>query len=312
MNNLNKVPLRVRLVNVYALLFILCGTLIIGSFVFLKSLEYLLHINLSSGIDLFKILDNHPNAHQYLLIAQALTALVSFIAIPLLVIFLIWPDLKNIFTINRSKFLDMLLLAIFITLASIPLIALLSEFNKYLIGLFPPSFKGIETWMHNAEKEAEKLTYLLAYYSNTTELIGGLIVIAVLPAIGEELLFRGIMQTQLTKAFLNPHLAIIITGFVFSFIHFQFLGFLPRMFLGVIFGYLFYWSGSIWIPIAMHFTNNALTYFALNFYKQKKVSVDLESTKDLPSVAFIIAAIFFTFLVYRFYKLREEQYLKVH
>src|SRR5207344_1198984 len=84
-----------------------------------------------------------------------------------------------------------------------------------------------------------------------------LFIIAFLPALGEELFFRGMMQklfSQLTK---NNHLAIIITSIIFSAIHLQFYGFLPRMVLGIFLGYLLVWSGSLWLPILAHFVNNA-------------------------------------------------------
>ena len=305
MNNLEKVPLRIRLINVYALLFILLGAVLIGSVVFLKSLEFLLHTSISDSDKLFQALENQPLAQQYLFIAQALTALVSFILVPLLVIFFVWPDLQLIFTTHFHRFGELLLLAVLITIVSVPIIACLSEFNRDILHL-PAQYQGVEDWMKSSEAEAEKLTNLLVYFSNYKQLMWGLLVIAILPALGEELLFRGVIQTQLTKALLNPHLAILITGFLFSFIHFQFFGFIPRMFLGVIFGYLFYWSGSIWVPVCMHFTNNALSYFAMNFYKQQKIQVDLESTKDLSPLLIAISGILFIFLLFRFYKLNRR------
>jgi uncharacterized protein len=99
-------------------------------------------------------------------------------------------------------------------------------------------------------------------------LIGNLFTIAFLAAFVEELFFRGMLQQTLTEAKLNHHIAIWITAAVFSAIHIQFYGFLPRMFLGAILGYLFFYTGSIWVSIAAHFVNNALVvlvgYFSDN------------------------------------------------
>jgi membrane protease YdiL (CAAX protease family) len=83
-------------------------------------------------------------------------------------------------------------------------------------------------------------------------------VVAVMPSIGEELIFRGVIQKVFSNIFRSGHLAIWMTAFVFSAIHFQFYGFIPRFILGLIFGYLFFWSGKLWLPIITHFVNNAV------------------------------------------------------
>ncbi len=97
-----------------------------------------------------------------------------------------------------------------------------------------------------------------------------LLMIAILPAIGEEFFFRGILQRLFSEWFKNIHVAIFITAFIFSAIHFQFFGFFPRFLLGLYLGYLFYWSGNLWIPIVVHFINNALVvilaYISANGY----------------------------------------------
>jgi membrane protease YdiL (CAAX protease family) len=93
-------------------------------------------------------------------------------------------------------------------------------------------------------------------------------VIALFPAVTEELFFRGVIQKLFNNWTGNIHIAIIITGILFSFAHFQFYGFVPRMFLGIVMGYLLYWTNNIWVPIFAHFANNAIAvigYFI--FYK---------------------------------------------
>jgi membrane protease YdiL (CAAX protease family) len=89
------------------------------------------------------------------------------------------------------------------------------------------------------------------------DLLLNLLVIAIVPAIGEELLFRGYLQQSFSNWLSNPHVAIIVTAVLFSAIHLHFQAFLPRFILGVLLGYLFYWSGSLWLPILAHFANNA-------------------------------------------------------
>ena len=301
--NLSEIPLSIRIINFTSLVFLLMGIVLIGSFVFMKIME----ISTGTSIQNFNILLNSPNPElrKSLLLAQFVTQIVTFITLPLMIIFFIYKDSKEILRISRRQLLMLSTCALIIALVSIPLIAYLSEINKLLINALHLS-PSLTEWVLKSEKEAEALTFILAYYHTSGGMISGLIVIAILPAIGEELLFRGLIQTQLSKIFLNPHLAIIVTGFLFSFIHFQFLGFLPRMFLGILFGYMFYWSNSLLIPILMHFANNALTYFALNLYKQNKITVDLDSTADIPTSTVIFSALIFVFLLLWFIKISKE------
>ena len=97
-----------------------------------------------------------------------------------------------------------------------------------------------------------------------------MLIIALIPAFGEELLFRGLIQKGLFKSWGNIHLAIWLSAFLFSALHLQFLGFIPRFLIGGLLGYLFFWSGSIWLPILAHFVNNA-TAVLLSFMINKGV-----------------------------------------
>lgn len=112
------------------------------------------------------------------------------------------------------------------------------------------------------------------------ELAFNLLVIAVMPAIGEELLFRGIVQPKLTKYFKNPIVGIWLTAIVFSAIHMQFEGFFPRMILGAMIGYLFYWTNNLWVPIVAHFVNNGLQVVVAYFYKDIIVATTENSGAD--------------------------------
>ena len=110
--------------------------------------------------------------------------------------------------------------------------------------------------------------------------IGGLLlnllVIALIPAVGEELTFRGVLQQGLVRRMKSPHLAIILSAAIFSFIHFQFYGFLPRMFLGLLLGYMFYITGSLWTSILMHFVNNGSVVVLYYLNNKDIISIDAE------------------------------------
>ena len=101
---------------------------------------------------------------------------------------------------------------------------------------------------------------IIAAFLNITsiwDLCFTILVMAIVPAIGEELLFRGYLQQKTEILVKNSHIAILVTAFLFSMIHFDPQGLIPRFFLGVLLGYLFYWSNSLWLPILAHFINNS-------------------------------------------------------
>ncbi|MBQ9426143.1 MAG: CPBP family intramembrane metalloprotease [Paludibacteraceae bacterium] len=160
-------------------------------------------------------------------------------------------------------------------LVMVPGINLLSYWNQQLS--LPACLSGVEEQMKLLE---EKSAELLRQFMNTTTFAGFLVnlgLMALLPAIGEELTFRGVLLHTLAPRTRNPepsnyrsrlaeirtqnrtpHLAIWVTAIIFSFVHFQFYGFVPRMLMGALLGYMLCWTGSLWIAMLMHFTNNAI------------------------------------------------------
>ena len=138
--------------------------------------------------------------------------------------------------------------------ACLPLINWMVTVNESM--KLPGFLSGMEEWMKTTEEQAAKLTDTFLIMPYVGVLIFNLVMIALLPAIGEEFLFRGLLQRLVKEWLGNIHVAIFIAAFLFSALHMQFYGFLPRMMLGVMFGYLFYWSGSLWVPIWGHFINN--------------------------------------------------------
>jgi membrane protease YdiL (CAAX protease family) len=125
--------------------------------------------------------------------------------------------------------------------------------------------------------------------------------IAGLAAIGEELLFRSIIQTSLIKICKNAHVGILIASAIFSFIHLEFYGFVPRLILGMLLGYMFYFSGSIWIPMLMHFLNNGtvvLIYF-LNNKGITNIDVDTFGQTSIPVliVSIVVMIVLFLFSI---------------
>ena len=154
--------------------------------------------------------------------------------------------------------------AIFLMLMALPAINLVGYFNQQMS--LPAFLESLEQWMKTAEENAAHLTEQFLSVTTFDGLIINILLMALLPAVAEELTFRGVLQrliqTQTNEAINREgkrvHLAIWCTAILFSAIHMQFYGFLPRMLMGALFGYALVWTGSLWIPILMHFTNNAM------------------------------------------------------
>ena len=179
----------------------------------------------------------------YLKLMQLFSGVGLFITPTLLYAYLTNFDFK--FTrISRQNI--MLVFAIMLLIP--PFVALLLEWNMQI-----PLPESLLIFNVNSEAIVEAFLKM----STISDLLYTLLVIAIVPAIGEELVFRGYLQQSIQKWLQSPHLAILITAFFFSAIHLDFQGVLPRFVLGALLGYLYYWSGSLWLPILAHFVNNA-------------------------------------------------------
>ena len=172
------------------------------------------------------------------------------------------------------------LAAVVVMLLAIPGINLLSAWNQQMV--LPEWMSGIEQWMRMQEDAAAQLTEQFL----RVDTVGGLLVniglMALLPAVGEELTFRGVVQGMFTR---NKHVAIWATAAIFSFVHLQFYGFLPRMLLGAMFGYMLWWTGSLWVPMLMHFVNNCaavvVAFWAYNYLEEGSAEMlDTIGTED--------------------------------
>ena len=176
-----------------------------------------------------------------------------------------------------------LLWAIGIMLVALPAINLMSHWNQQMV--LPTWLSGVEEWMKAKEAEAEWLTKQFMSVTTISGLLVNLLLMAVLPAVSEEITFRGVLQRLLNfqLSTFNSHLAIWLTAIIFSAIHMQFYGFVPRMLMGALFGYMFVWTGSLWVPMLMHFVNNGmavLLYFLANKAGWEMDKVDAIGTND--------------------------------
>ena len=181
--------------------------------------------------------------------------------------------------LNKGLSLKHGLIALFFAVAALPMISLLTEWNK---GMELPSFlASMEEMMRQMEESAKEVTDQFLNTSSVGMMFVNLFVIALLPAVGEEMMFRGWLQRVLGKS-VNYHTAIWVSAFVFSAIHFQFYGFIPRMLVGAALGYLYCYTGSLWASIVAHFTNNAVAVISAFLVYNGYISInpDLIGTGD--------------------------------
>lgn len=175
-------------------------------------------------------------------------------------------------------------LTVLAAVAAVPFISFSANVNAQL---------PLPEWATRIDHETTKLTTSLIFSPDAPTLLLNLLVVALIPAVGEELLFRGYLQRVLCRR-TNPHFAILLSAVIFSAIHVQLEGFIPRFLLGALFGYLLYWSGSLWLPITAHFTNNALTIFASFYAARHGVSIELPEAETAASTLLALASVFVT------------------
>lgn len=195
-------------------------------------------------------------------------------------------------SLHRGKIFNwtIALLSVLCLSAFSPLMSVISEWNQGMS--LPSALHGVEAWIKKQEDSMAALTESLVMTQNVGILLLNIVVIAILPAIGEEVFFRATLQTILQKWIRNPHIAIWLCAIIFSAIHFQFYGFFPRLLLGAFFGYLYHWTKSLLYPIIAHFINNATVVIVAYDYSLKQKSYEqLMSTDSYSLWIYLVAAV---------------------
>jgi len=217
------------------------------------------------------------------------------------------PESKIYLGLRKSTFIYVsIVLSAFLIVFAQPLIGWANELNSYLA--LPKSLSSIENWMKNAETQGALITEAFLSTTSASGLLLNIFMIAILPAFAEEILFRGALATLFKDWTKNVHLAVFLSAFIFAAIHMQFYGFLPRFLLGTVLGYLFFWSGSLWLPIVAHFTNNFLSVIVEFLYRKGTIQSNAENFgMDNTALFTIISIIGVTGLLYYIYKLTVMQ-----
>ncbi len=202
----------------------------------------------------------------------------------------------------------MALLPYLLPVLALPVVSYLYELNQAIV--FPEAISMLEQKFKAAEQLAEQQTKLLLNMEQPQELLVCLMVMAFIPAIGEEMIFRAGLQRILQQGTGNVHLAIWLSAAIFSALHLQFYGFLPRMILGVMLGYLFASSGNLCWSITAHFLNNAAAILMYYFYQHKFLAITEEDLAQGPWYLYGLATIGLVVMMNAMWRNRREpQYL---
>ena len=188
-------------------------------------------------------------------------------------------------------------IGIMLMLIALPFVNWMGELNKNMV--FPPD---IDAWLKAKETEAARTIQALLGQRTVKDLVINIICIAGLAAVGEELLFRGLLQRIFIKLFKSPWLGIIVAAFLFSAMHLQFYGFLPRFILGVLLGLMFWYSGSLWVPMLAHFVYDALLITLAYFYPsmlKDESTVKLANLALTGTISLVLLVMLVTWMVKR-------------
>lgn len=239
---------------------------------------------------------------------QLFSALGLFIIPPIIYGFVTTKTpLKKLGLKSFSKPINYVLILAFM-MVLMPFLSWVIEVNAEMV--LPEFMSGIEQWMRNSEQNAEQMTKAFLTFNGVGSLFYVLIIVAVVPALGEELLFRGVLQKIFINWTKNPQIGIWISAVLFSALHLQFFGFFPRFLLGLLFGYVFYWSKSLWLPVIGHFVNNGTVVVAAYFYPETLNEMESPFGEDsmgtLYYIGSFIVSVFVLYLIFKINKGAKE------
>lgn len=197
----------------------------------------------------------NPESIGFLKYFQIVSQIGLFIIPPILFAYLVSRRIPTYLKLNIKPQLRFLIISTIIIFVTLPFLGWIGEINQAME--LPGFLSGFEDWMKKSEEEATNLIMAFLNVKTVSAMIFNVFMMAIIPGIGEELLFRGVILKLFRNWTKNYHIAIIISAVLFSALHLQFYGFLPRLLLGLLLGYMYVWSGSLWVPIFIHFMNNA-------------------------------------------------------
>lgn len=216
------------------------------------------------------------------------------------------PALATAFILNRKPFaylgfnnknsLKTIMLGLAVMGATVVLSDSLATINEMI-----PVSENMRVYFKGLEDTYMKQVLVLSHMSGIPDLLFSLLVMALAPAIFEEVFFRGGLQQMMTKATGKAVVSIVVTSLIFSAIHFSFYGFLSRFALGIVLGILFVESKNIWVPILAHFLNNAIAVIQIYILRMQGKSIEDSMDDKFPLwvLFFAMPAVFYLFNLFK-------------
>ena len=270
------------LANLALLLVLLVATFSLSMLLIAVCSNLFFHVGLLEIGNVQQTPQAYPNGWGISMLSQGLLLLGAFGGAAVALAALTGYKLPQYFAPRRPIPFWWLLAAAALIIMSLPFMSGLIDWNAH--AHFPTFMHKWEVDARAMEDKAQVITRFLTRFTSLTRFLVALLVIAVVPAVSEELFFRGVIQRNLVQWFNSRHVGIWLAAAIFSAIHFQFFGFVPRFVLGLVLGYLYEWSGNILVPMAAHFTQNAFQLVLL-YVQQRQWSAtafDPDSTEALP------------------------------
>jgi len=236
---------------------------------------------------------------------QIIGSIGTFILPAFLFSFLFAGDIYSYYGFRNPVYTTPLLLTILMMVSVIPFVNYTAELNLRM----EIPIKALDRILRSLEGDVEEMMVAFTATKSLWGLMVNLLMIGVIAAVGEELIFRGVLQRLMIGMVKNVHLAVLITAFLFSAFHFQFFSFLPRFVLGLVLGYLMYYGRSIWYPILAHFVNNAMG--VIYYYFSSRGSTDdmleeIGTSTMIPMAAVISLGLFVFFGLWWFYQMNRH------
>lgn len=231
-----------------------------------------------------------------------------FIAPAFIFVMLSDDDIKGYLNLNGGIKALSIIFGLILLLISMPFINWLVQVNSEIH--LPAYLSRIESWMRNSEDTAQRLTDAFLATKSWSGFAVNMLMVGILAAVGEELIFRGILVRLFREWTGNIHLAVIIPALLFSALHLQFYGFFGRLALGIVLGYLFVWSGSLWVPVTVHFLNNAMAVVVSFLDNRGLISTDLDSFGASKNGIVIAGSFLLTIFIMSVIYLHEKGYFK--
>ncbi len=222
-----------------------------------------------------------------MMLGQGVASLLTFIGAGLFYWYIIEKKKFDDFNFSPLPASAVFLIVFLIQLSLLPFNGWVQHINENM--KLPAFLADLEKTLKSLEESLAEVTKMMTTFDSIPRLVLALLVIGVIAGIGEELIFRGLVQRKLQLWLRNPHAAIWLSAIFFSAFHMQFYGFLPRLVLGGMFGYFYYWTGNLWVPVAAHIFNNCFAVIMIYLVHIGVISPEIEKMDQVPVYAIILS-----------------------